>query len=402
MALLFLALLCGLSLWTNWQAVETTGSTGLITPYRKGKHVMIENTTLNNASAIILPNAPNYKFPSLASSSSDGMKYHSIWRYPLPSVSSSSDNKNTRAIALLSMGPDAADSTLVERCVISIRKRGRFFGPILLITDAPVDRYNNSLASQDWNLVVLQPLVSDWKWELKRDMPYKRFKTYLLTFFTRDPRLHSVQSVFYLDIDIVVGQPLLPWFEYVEQRYFLPNSHQTTNDVSSSVMILFEGNSSPLQSGQFFMKRGHSEGCLERWRYHIDTHPKVHKDQASLTLMWEEQQQQQPQRGIAGNCTLIRMQQEPYLQFLSTKEMSRLQNGGGGGGDAAASSSFNYPTLMHIKNTQHANMIPDKLQKTFFQRLLDLPPELVVNIMGRRRIRPNRTWSALQVQKGHQ
>jgi hypothetical protein len=322
--------------------------------------------------------------------------FHSIWKYPLITRNASPipSRPEIRALALLSMGPGAADSTLVERCIISIRKRGKFLGPIMLVTDAPLERYE-SLTREDYYFIVLHPEMDQWNWDLRRDMPYKRFKTYLLDYLRRDDRLVRVQLVYYLDIDVVVGQPLMPWFDHVEQTYM----NYTTNQIEdptlwSGVMALFDGNISPLQGGQFVLQKGRSEVCLNRWRYHIDANPTEHKDQPSLTLMWKEQHGSQPKSASSlslsssTNCTLLRMPQDPYLKFLSAKEMSRLQG---------SSNDLPYPTLMHIKNTQHANTIPDALQKKFFQNLLELSPDMVANITSRRRIRPNRTWSALQV-----
>jgi hypothetical protein len=402
--LLLLALLCGLSLWNNLRVgtsnispIEVDESPGSGTTHGNSNHkaespALVATTTFGNISQkekgpLLLKNSTN----------TSTRRFHSIWNYPLESspspksaLSSTTADKPFRAIALLSMGPSAAESTLVERCIISIRQRGQFFDPILLLTDSPIERYD-SLAREDANLVVMQPRRSDWNWELRRDLPYKRFKTFLLEYLNhRDERLDSIRLVYYLDIDIVIGQPLIDWFHHVEQTHLLSSSKNTVSPSSSS-MILFDGNISPLQGGQFLVQKGHSEGCLQRWRFHMDAHPKEHKDQPSLTLMWEEQQKTS---ASTSNCTLIRMPQEPYLEFLSVKEMSRLKKGGGTG-----NGNDGYPTLMHIKNTQHASMIPDQLQKEFFQTLLDLPPELVVNITGRRRIRPNRTWSALQVNK---
>ncbi len=323
--------------------------------------------------------------------------YHTIWKYPLAEVDVTTttttttttteimaDASNKRAIALISMGPGALESTLVERCIISIRKRGQFLGPIFVLTDAPIQRYK-SLTSQDVQLIVMHPRLEDWNWELHRDMPYKRFKTYLLEYLHRDVRLAPVHLVYYLDIDIVVGQPLLPWFHHVEHTYMEKHA-RNANQPSSALMVLFGGNISPLQGGQFLVQLGRSEGCLERWRYHMDANPIEHKDQPSLSIMWK--QQQGAKMSPSANCTLLRMPQEPYLEFLSTKEMSQWI------GDKKG---IPYPTLMHIKNTQHASTIPDAMQKEFFQTLLELPSALVANITGRRRIRPNRTWSALQV-----
>jgi hypothetical protein len=280
------------------------------------------------------------------------------------------------------------------------------------LTDASTQRFA-SLTIEDEQLVLMHPLPSDWNFALKRDLPYKRFKTYILSYLERDDRLKLVSMAYYLDIDLVIGQDLQPWFEYAESHFdFQRTSVFGKNMESSSLrslseIVLFEGNISPLQGGQFVVQKGRSQGCLERWRYYMDSDLDEHKDQASLTKMWNEQHQQQRDdedhrrtdknySSIAirfYNCTILRMPQKPYLTFLSTKEMASLK--GGGGGEKA------YPTLMHVKNTQHAQLIPGNIQREFYQNLLQLPSELMINITARKRIRPNRTWTQEQVKHGY-
>ena len=63
-----------------------------------------------------------------------------------------------RAIFLLSFGKAAAENTLLERCILSIRRRGDFHGPVIVLTDAPRERYNGVL---DENVVVLQSKDDD-------------------------------------------------------------------------------------------------------------------------------------------------------------------------------------------------------------------------------------------------
>lgn len=344
---LLMAVVCGISIVWNNQLLENP----VFFPTTDDPTLIVADATESMNTTTIIKNV---------------RQYHSFWKYPLPPLLMS---KQTRAVALLSMGPAAADSTLVERCLISIRTRGQYDGPVLLVTDAPLSRYDY-LTKEDLQLIVLHPLPKDWNWELRRDLPYKRFKTYLLEYLHRDDRLAHVEVVYYLDIDVVVGRPLGPWFDHVEQTYMNNNQSQ---------MALFDGNISPLQGGQFVLRRGHSQACLQRWRSHMDAHTVEHKDQFSLTIMWNEQQRS------TTNCTLIKMPQSPHLEFLSTRGMSQQHD--------------EYATLLHIKNTQHANAIPDHVQHAFFEKLLrEIPPDvLLYNITRRRRIRPNRTWSALQM-----
>jgi hypothetical protein len=223
----------------------------------------------------------------------------------------------------------------------------------------------------DPNLVVLQPLSQDWRWNLSQDMPYKRFKTYILEYLELDHRLKDVQLVYYLDVDVVVGRSLQPWFDHVEQTYLSQNNNP-------SQMIFFNGNSPrrPLQGGQFLVERKSSQPCLERWRHFIDANPEDPKDQSALTLILQEQ-------NISGSvCHLTIMPQSPYLQFLDKQLMMRLVK------------SQEYSTLMHIKNTEHADWIPNRIQQRFFQQLLLLSSE-EQQVVGKAQIHPSKTRSTI-------
>jgi hypothetical protein len=93
-----------------------------------------------------------------------------------------------RVIFLLSMGQEASESTIVERCLLSIRRPAAFLGPVIVLTDAPLSRYA-SLTSVDPNLIVSQPRLEDWRLDLTDDMPYKRYTIYILEHLDLDVRL---------------------------------------------------------------------------------------------------------------------------------------------------------------------------------------------------------------------
>jgi hypothetical protein len=278
------------------------------------------------------------------------------------------------------MGQEAAASTIVERSLLSIRRRGAYLGPVIVLTDAsPVARYR-SLTSVDPNLIVLQPRQEDWRWDLVEDMPYKRFKTYILEYLDLDERLQYVERVYYLDIDVVVGRELQEWFDHVEGTY-LPENRR----LFPSCLTFFKGNYEwrPLQGGQFIIERKSSQPCLERWRYHIDAHPEDPKDQSALTLMLNDQKNTTTSSTTTNSniCHLTIMPQHPYLQFLNHTVMQQLVK------------SQQYPTLMHIKNTEHADWIPQKLQRRFFEQLLMLSPA-EARVIGKTQIHPPETRSS--------
>ena len=307
------------------------------------------------------------------------------WKFPVANSTNEMNFYYKRAIFLLSMGQDAAKSVLVERILLSIRKRGLFLGPVVVLTDAPVDRYK-WLTSVDPNFMVLHPRPEDWRLDLLQDMPYKRFKTFILDYLDRlattsASSLKSLELVYYLDIDVVVGKPLQEWFDHVERTYVF-------NDAAShhpSKMVFFQGNLQhgfPVQGGQFVLQRNVSQACLDRWRYYIDSYPNESKDQHALSLMLKEQQDSTNNNN---HCHLTIMPQHPWLYFLSRNAMTRILD-----------NTQEYSTLMHIKNSHHATMIPDKKQKKFFAKLLELSSPEEIQVMGKVRIRPNRTWSSIR------
>jgi hypothetical protein len=165
-----------------------------------------------------------------------------------------------RAIFLISMGQAAATGKIVERCLLSIRRRGNWNGYVVLMTDAPPERYLPS-ETQDEHFIVMHPRPQDFKWGNEiNDVPYKRFKMMQLKYLDLDPRLSNIELVYYLDIDIVVGAPLVKFFNYTEEKYSILGNKRM--DTSVSKAFFFKGNFAeyPLQGGQFVLERRHSQG----------------------------------------------------------------------------------------------------------------------------------------------
>ena len=52
-----------------------------------------------------------------------------------------------------------------------------------------------------------------------------------------------------------------------------------------------------------------------------------------------------------------------------------------------------YPTLVHIKNTEHADWIPDSIQDPFFQQILNLT-QAETQFIGKIQIKPSVSTSA--------
>jgi hypothetical protein len=277
-------------------------------------------------------------------------------------------DNDERAIFIISMGQEAAKSTLVERFVYSARTLGQYQGYIVLLTDAPAGRYDNILAKSksaditaDSRLVILRPLPQHFRTDFKhKDMVFKRFKTFVLEYMAMDSRLKNIRLVYYLDIDIVVAKPILDFFHGLEERYAIGTdavNNSTMNATTASTIWMFEGNAKRIQvqGGQMILDIHKSAGCLERWRHLIDKSWKTRKDQFPLMEMWRDQQKHTTKTISAKvlPCHIERMAQKGFISFPTREEMnervSELLNGTG-----QYATSHHNVTMVHIRNTGSA------------------------------------------------
>lgn len=264
-----------------------------------------------------------------------------------------------RAIFAISMGKSAAESKMVERFVWSARNRGNFTGPIVLLTDAPPTRYT-TLGEWTGNFIVMTPFFEDYFVQFKhRDMPFKRFKTYVLEYLSMDPRLDSVDLVYYLDIDIVFGSPLQTLFDNVETMYNIWGSNST-----KATMWMFR-NKLPeyrIQGGQMILDRRKSQPCLDRWRWYMDSNPNIQKDQVFLNKMFDEQTEE------SSECEIVSMIHKGSISFPDRKQIEAL-----GGEKIVANGTLSgteYRPLIHIKNTGQSSESNDNCYRAFVQDVL--------------------------------
>ena len=145
------------------------------------------------------------------------------------------------------MGKEASNSNIVERCLLSIRRRGNWTNTqydddarntngdggnyVVLLTDANETRYNK-LQQNDPYFLVVKPQLQHYNIKSKKDMSYKRFKTYIIEYVDSMSQLRHVNLIYYLDIDIVAGAPLDTFFNYIETKYSI--GYLNNNDVSIS------------------------------------------------------------------------------------------------------------------------------------------------------------------------
>lgn len=270
----------------------------------------------------------------------------------------------THAIFLISFGEEAADSSLVERCVLSLRRRGQWKGHIVLLTDAPPSRY------EDWgdqnNVIIMHPREEHFNGADGKQLKFnrrtlslkvKRFKTYILDYIDMDKRLNDIEVIYYLDIDIIAGDSLEHLFrsKMIESPPLLRGGE---GGVLSTLHFFTPISSEyPLQSGTFIVKRSSSRHCLELWRKEIEkiAEGTVGMDQVALRNINEL-----IKAGAETKCKLIRMDNEDFLSFPKPRNFDEISN------------SSSYATLIHLSNSKFAKWIDEEQQNKFLRAVLQL------------------------------
>jgi hypothetical protein len=301
------------------------------------------------------------------------------------------DNENgRRAIVLVSMG--GSEMNMVERFVWSLRNIGKYTGWIVLITDAKKNRYANLEVAGIPTLLTLPPKNTTFndhhkflvfrpaekrfasithfkKFSRTKAMNSKIFKTYILEYAQEDERLDSVDLFYYLDVDIVFGNTMQPFFDGLESTYRIgrrdpdDETERTAKDRSAKIYF-FEGNGSKeIQGGQIVVDRTQSQPCLERWRALMQknrSEPYL-KDQTTLTQMLDEQRKRllnatvsaKPTK-LASECEIVLMEKKP--EWIAFPELETIKNRTSQikqQEDGIATNRPEYPSLVHFRNSAH-------------------------------------------------
>ena len=315
--------------------------------------------------------------------------------------------ENKRAIVIISMGQEAANTSMVERFVWSARNIGEYSGWIILITDAEPERYANmtaatipmhpgmqrvrnaSVRSRRSDLNTLNKfavwrkqerkfsrITERVKFKAQNTMSSKIFKTYILKYAKKDMRLANVDLFYYLDVDIVFGNPIQPLFANLEQKYGIGNLYNRFKDkapndpeeVKKATIHFFEGNGrQQIQGGQFVLDRERSQPCLNRWQELMieQRHRSILKDQTQLTMMLEEQRQRadlNPSNSTEeamNECEIVIMEQDSKL--IQFPELADIQN---------RSPDQEHPVLVHFRNS--ANVMRDVDEETLQNYMREL------------------------------
>lgn len=262
-------------------------------------------------------------------------------------------DENT-AIAIIAMA-NSAKSFLSHRCVRSIRASGEFTGHILVFTDeagyallAPTlnqDRGMSSSSNSSRTIVIqgrhedLHPTWPHNGTAIKYRIPtviYKRFKTLLDDYVSRDPNLDGViEHILYLDVDNVMAGPVRLLF----QDYYRELPKQLAIAAAAAAADEGDGGDNNFgffshwrdparpnvrwQSGQTMHHRRHSGPCNAMWRYQMDHSPGMESDQYMLNTALKLQQQQREEGGGAG---LSRLPDHQHYDMSRQCAVLRLPN----------------------------------------------------------------------------
>eukprot|EP00536_Pseudo-nitzschia_multiseries_P008773 jgi/Psemu1/199022/e_gw1.229.2.1 len=280
-----------------------------------------------------------------------------------------------RAMFVISMGESAAKMNTVERFVYSARNNGKFSGWIVVLTDAPPDRYSK-MANWTDNVIIMEPKEEHTKTHYKvSNMIYKRFKTYALEYMDRDSRLDKVELVYYLDVDIVFGDNMWKAFHGLEKTYGIGRIgvNSTMNNKSNlgrGKMWMFKGNAKKwlIQGGQMILDRSLSQPCLERWREGFDQKDskKRSKDQDLLMMMLEEQEQALNGTNPDLECEIIAMNQAPHIEFPSVNEIRRRSRHL----RKSPNLRYKYSPMVHVRNDGGTAVMKEGNIKPYMRSLL--------------------------------
>mmetsp|Transcript_7291 Transcript_7291/g.15271 ORF Transcript_7291/g.15271 Transcript_7291/m.15271 type:complete len:364 (+) Transcript_7291:77-1168(+) len=265
-------------------------------------------------------------------------------------------------IFLIAFGERATSTTYVERTIMSLRRRGEYQGRVLLLTDAPDERYDGLF---DENVIVMHPKEEHLKTDFDFPaMTVKRFKTYIIDYVDMVPELDAVEWIYYVDIDILFGAP----FRDLIQKLGEENKIQGDNNFSSKLYFFKNSfvDQYVAQSGFMIAQRKTSNTanhCLRLWRSVIDSQLKLEHDQSSLNLISKD-----IESGKEHRCQLVIMEQGDHISFPHNNRDLE-----------AMAKDSTYTSLIHIKNTSKSTSFGEGVHEKFVSDVLMLSDDEMKN-----------------------
>lgn len=269
-------------------------------------------------------------------------------------------NDPSFAIAMIAVGDLLASTTIVMRSVQSIRRRGLFCGPILILSDHADSSHFEALTRTD---PLVHPIAVESR---KGEMPKKRYKTELLDILDADERYDGITYLLYVDVDILFGEPLAPFVGYVHGMTTLMSQPSRADQVQS-YMFMFEEQGFGLEraraleegntlfhGGVMVVHRQRSRDCLAVWQMLFDDRERFPKrDQAALYYMLYDSEE------LKQRCTVVQMDHRPFLLMPTSNIMQ-----------AGDSSVF-----VHVTNGRRSKQIDDVLQADYYRCVMMVDEE---------------------------
>ena len=263
------------------------------------------------------------------------------------------------AIALIALGDAMAPNVhVVERCIQSIRRRGLYFGKIIIVTDAKRSRFK-SLTDADAGIDLI-------KVESRPNgMLSKRSKTELLDLLDGRTDFDEIEVLLYMDVDIVIAEPLDLFISYV--RSMVNMMDQPSHNAEPSYMLMFEeqgaaperkfGNT-VYHGGVLGLHREKSRTCLLEWQHLFDDRERFpDRDQKALYYMLYINET------LKERCQVTRLDHRPYLLMPTQRDFEA--------GETA--------TFVHITNGFRAKKIDDAVQADYYRCLALVDEEYIMS-----------------------
>jgi hypothetical protein len=293
-------------------------------------------------------------------------------------------NNNNTVVTIISMGR-LVDRFNLERCIRSLRVRGKFTGYVLVFTDDIGHRtYQHSMS---WDLKTkvirgweedMQPMENvtvivtmengKQRIETRRKekvyaqdtMVFKRFKTLHSKYITADPDFASsnIRYVLYVDVDNIIGNSLQGFFrDYVDmiQKEFELwqvnlTIHNQRDNVGFISMFRDRHLKDKMHSGIVLFDLMFEDRCTNAWRKEMDQFHHV-SDQVMLL-------------NVIGNytayqCRTFALPYRKHFNFASKRIMEERK-------------AKNLPTFVHITEFRVRRLNNPTLHQDFLRFVLDL------------------------------
>ena len=276
----------------------------------------------------------------------------------------------TFAIAMIALGEEMVTSSIFEHSVQSIRRRGLYCGPILILTDivnnattaeSKAQRFDD-MTQNDPNI---HPIYVESR---PTNMMIKRYKMELLDILDERSEYDAITYLLYIDVDIMVGEPLNSFLGYVHGMTTMLSQPSRASRYQSYMLMFEEQGTGPemqrvrrngssntvFHGGVIVLNRKLSRGCLNAWQSLFDdTELFPTRDQTALYHMLYES------TTLREKCMVVQMDHRPFLLMPTSESMKA--------GDASV--------FVHVTSGRRSRRIDHTLQADYYRCVMMVDEE---------------------------